>query len=95
MSDVPLIIAVGSKDLLTSLTTQLNNIYRSIRGDDNFMRFEFETYIVRHMICIRGTTNLADLGTKSNSPLTQTIQLQLYSGKIPMYFTQNGVRRLS
>ncbi len=40
------------------------------------------------MIQIPGNANLADLGTKPNSPLTDTSQLLLFSGKIQIDFNK-------
>ena len=41
--DVDLIVALDSKDLYSSLSTQRKSIDRSVRSDVNFIRYQFET----------------------------------------------------
>lgn len=57
---------MDSKDLYQALTTQRNSVDRSVRGDVNCIRFLFETEL-RSMGWIRGSCNLADIGTKPQS----------------------------
>lgn len=85
---VDLWIAVDSKDLYATLTTCRNATDRAIRGDVNFTRYEFETCAVSKMFWLPGSINIADPGTKPNSPLAQTLSLLLSSGELPIDFTE-------
>lgn len=89
---VPLWIAVDSKDLFTTLSTCRNSVDRSIRGDVSVIRYEFETGAVSKMIWIEGKTNLADPGTKPNSPLVSTLQLTMASGELSIEFIKSEER---
>ncbi len=83
---IKLIVVVDSKDLYTSLSTKQNSIDKSIRPDVNCIRFEFETQNVDEIVWIPGSTNLADPGTKPNSPLTIALQLTMFTGRLCMDF---------
>lgn len=65
-----LLIALDSKDLFQSLSTQRNSIDKFIRADVNVIRHEFETQNVHKIMWIPGKQNLADPGTKAGSPLS-------------------------
>jgi len=91
--NVELIVIVDSKDLYTSLSTQRNSIDRSIRADVNVIRFEFETNSVNEMVWVPGSLNLADPGTKPDSPLTQPLQLLMHTGMIPIDLNRQESRR--
>lgn len=80
--NIDLLIAVDSKDLFETLSTCRNSIDRSIRADVSVIRYEFETQKVNRIFWIPGKVNLADPLTKPNSPLTQALQLTLFSGDI-------------
>lgn len=84
--EIELLIALDSKDLFSSLSTQRNSIDRSIRADVNVIRFEFETKSVSKIYWIPGKMNLSDPGTKADSPLIPALQLLLHTGKIPIEF---------
>ena len=81
-----------SKDLYTSLSAQRNSIYKSILADVNVIRFEYETHAVNTVAWIPGKINPADVGTKSDSALTQTVQIMLYTGKLQQDFSNAEVR---
>ena len=83
---IELCIALDSKDLFTTPLTCRLASDRSNLGDENSIRFEFATKMVSVMIYVLGNSNLADSGTKANSPLTQTLQLIQVSGIIPIDF---------
>lgn len=93
-TEVQLFIVVDSKDLFTTLSTCRNASDRSIRADVSVIRFEFETQCVSRMIWVPGKTNLADPGTKPNSPLDQALQLMLFTGEIPISF-EDAISRSS
>ena len=90
---VPLIVAVDSKDLYTSLSTRRNSIDKSIRADVNVIRFEYEVGNVDIMCWLPGSVNPADPGTKTDSPLTQALQLLMHSGTIPHDLSRHETRR--
>ena len=75
-------ICVDSKDLFTSLSTQRNSIDRSIRSDVACIRFEFQVGSINKITWLPGKLNLADALTKRDSPLTEVLQLTLYTGRI-------------
>ena len=83
---VKLSVALDTKDLYNSFSTQRNSIDKSIRSDVNVIRYEFETKNVNNIYWIPGKLNLADPGTKADSPLTQALQLLLHNGKLPYSF---------
>lgn len=91
-ANVKLLVATDSKDLFNSLSTQRNSIDKSIRGDVNLIRFEYETHSVNTVVWIPGKTNPADPGTKRDSPLTDVLRLMLYNGIIPIDFTGSQSR---
>ena len=80
--NIPVRLCVDSKDLFTSLSTQRNSIDRSIRGDVASIRYEFQVGNVRQISWIPGKLNLADVLTKKDSPLTDALQLTLFTGKL-------------
>lgn len=86
--EVELWIAVDSKDLYSTLTTCRNATDRAMRGDVSFIRYEFETRSIARMFWIPGAINMADPGTKPNSPLAQTLSLLLSSGELPIDFEE-------
>ena len=75
-------ICVDSKDLFTSLSTQRNSIDRSIRSDVACIRFEFQVGSINKITLLPGKLNLEDALTKRDSPLTEVLQLTLYTGRI-------------
>lgn len=83
---VKLYIALDTKDLYTSLSTKRNSIDKSIRADVNVIRFEFECCNFNRIIWIPDSVNLADPGTKANSPMIDALQLMQFTGSIPLDF---------
>lgn len=79
-----LVIVVDSKDLFDSLSTCRSATNKSIRADLSLIRHEFETQHISRMIWIPGNINPADAITKPDSPLTQTLQLLMFSGELPI-----------
>jgi len=79
-------VLVDSKDLYTTLTTCRNATDRAMRGDVSFIRYEFETRSVARMFWIPGKINIADPGTKPNSPLAHTLSILLGTGQLPIDF---------
>lgn len=67
--DISIIIALDSRDLYTSLSTQRNSIDNLIRADINVLRYEFETKNVNEMVWIPGCVILTDTGIKTDSRL--------------------------
>lgn len=92
-SPVRLVIIVDSKDLYTSLSTRRNSVDKSIRADVNLIRFEYEMRTVDEFCWVPGAVNLADPGTKTDSPLCQSLQLLMHSGKIPIDLSRHEARR--
>lgn len=90
--NVDLTIAVDSKDLFNSLSTCRNATDRSIRGDVNIIRHDFETNRISRMIWIPGNMNPADPLTETNSPLSQVLQVMMFSGTIPIDFNNSEQR---
>lgn len=66
---IKLRIFVDSNDLFTSLSTQRLSIDRSIRGDVEPIRFEFQTSAVQNIGWVPAKINLTDVLTKKDSAL--------------------------
>lgn len=90
---VKLIVVVDSTDIFTSLSTRRNLIDKSIRADENVIRFEYEVRNVDEMCWLPGPVNLADPGTKTTSPLNQSLQLLMNSGIIPIDISRHESRQ--
>lgn len=84
--DIPLVPALDTKGIHTSLSTQRNYLNRSIRSYVNCIRFELENGKVYRITWIPGEQNLADPSTKTDSSLTQALHLMMCSGMIPLQF---------
>jgi len=82
-SKLDLRIAVDSKDLWDSLSSCHEPTDKSVRADVNVIRFEFETKNVTNMTWIPGKLNLADPMTKKDSPISNNLQLLMYTGELP------------
>ena len=89
---VPLTVLVDSKDRFTSLSTCRVPEDKSIRADLELLRYYYETEQLRQIIWIPGSTNLADLLTKIDSPLSPVLQLMLFDGTIQMGLDRAQVR---
>lgn len=92
-NNIPLLVALDSRDLFTSLSTQRNSVDKSIRADVNVIRYEFETQHVDEIIWIPDRVNLTDPGTKTDSPLTQSLLQTMSNGKIAIDLTEHESRR--
>ena len=80
-------IAVGSKDIFSTLCTCRLATERSIRGDVGSIRFDFMKNTIDRMIWMPGSINIANLGTVSS--LTNTVQTLFFTGLIPVDFQQD------
>lgn len=90
--ELQLQIALDTKDLFTSLSKQKNSIHRSIRADVNFIHYEFETLNLNLITWIPGSVNLADNGTKPDSPLIESLQILLATGLLPFEFSNQATK---
>lgn len=70
-------VALYSRDLLTSFSTQRNSVDISICADVNVIRYEYETHNIDEIVWIPGRVNLTNPGTKTYSALSVTLQLAL------------------
>lgn len=77
---------VDSNDLFTSLSTQLNFIYRYVFGNLRCIRFEFQSWAVEKISWVLGSVNLGVLLTKKDSSLTDLLQLRLFPGRLAVDF---------
>ena len=75
-------IAFDSKCLFSSLSTWRIATDRSIRGDVSPIQYEFGPMTISKVIWIPGPANIDDRGTKTDSSLTQSLQLLMVDGKI-------------
>lgn len=87
-----MIVAVDSKYLHKSLSTQFNSIDKSIRADSNCIRHELEVVNVDDMDWLPGKVNLADTGTKYYSPLYDASQILMQSEKIQIDLSRHELR---
>ncbi|CAN8065041.1 unnamed protein product [Agarophyton chilense] len=86
--EVDLVVGLDYKDLYDSLSTCRSATDKSIRGDVAEIRYDFETRNISRMVWIPGKTNLSDPLTKMDSPLDQTLQLLIFSSKLPLSFPE-------
>lgn len=84
--DNRLVIPLASRDLFTSLSTQLSSVEKRICCDLIVIRCEFEHRKVAKLGSIAGNQNLADAGTKSDSSLVDSLRLTMETGCIPLKF---------
>lgn len=89
MMKIDFIVAVHSKDLNTTLTTQRQSIDRSIRVDVGVIRYKSEVRNISQIVWIPGKLNPADVGTKFDSSLTPSVARMLSTGMIPFAFTES------
>lgn len=87
-----LIVALDSRDLFTSLSTQRNSIDKSIRADINVIRYEYEIRNADDIIWIPAKVILTDPGTKPDSPLTQNMIQTMSCGRIAIDLTAHETR---
>lgn len=80
--DIKLRLTVDSKDIFSSLSTQMNSIIKSIRGDMSCLRYEFQTGAVNQVSWIPGQASLADPLTKKDSSLIDALQMTLFTGRL-------------
>lgn len=66
--------------MVTSLSTKRTSVAKSIRYDLNIIRHEFERRFIDDIVWIPGKSNLADPGTKSDTPLIHVLRLLMESG---------------
>lgn len=83
---VPLNVAIDSKDSFTILSTLRNSIEKSIRTNVNVIRYGFERRFVSRIIWIPGREDLVDSGTKTDRPLTGALKLLMQTDHIPLLF---------
>lgn len=77
--EIKTMMIVDSKDPYHALSSKRNTIGKSVRPDVNSIHFHFETEI-DFFVWIRGSLNLADIGTKRDSDLTETLVQNLATG---------------
>lgn len=68
-SSIPLHIVLNSKDLYTSLSTKCNSVDKYIRADVICIQSNFERRNVERIIWAPVKLNLADPGTKCDTPV--------------------------
>lgn len=83
---IDLIVALDSKDLFGTMSPCCNSVDCSIRGDVSLIKYEYETHKVNQVTWIPGKLNLTDPLTKTNSPLTEPLQLTVFSGELSSSF---------
>ena len=89
---VKLIIVTDSKNVYNLVSTQRNATDRSVRADVNVIRFYFETKAADEMVWIPGRKNLAEVDTKRDSALAESLQILLLTGTISLDLTEATVR---
>lgn len=85
--DIEVYLWVDCKDRFKYLSTQRNSIDRSIRGDVDSIRFEFQVENVNQIFFIPGKINLTDPLTKTYNPLTESLKLTLHIGSQNIYLS--------
>lgn len=85
--EIPLIVAVDSKDLFNPLSTQRNDADKLICADVNVIRYKFETLYDHKMVWVPDKLNLAEDGTRLESLLLDAFHVMNTSGRLPLQFT--------
>lgn len=91
-TEIPVIVAVDSRNLFDSLTSCHVPEYKSIRGDVQLIKYYFETKKIHRVVWIPGSLNLADPLTKRNSVLSDSLQVLLFEGRLPFGFSASQSR---
>lgn len=92
-NSILLLVALDSRDLFTSFLTQRISDDKSIRVDVNVIWYEFETHHVDEIVWILGQVNLTDPGTKTDSPLTQSLLQTMSNEKNAIDLSKHESRR--
>lgn len=87
------VVALDSRELSTSLLTQYNSIDKSIRADVNCICYKSDVINCNERISFPENGNLADPGTKTDSPLTQAPLSTLSHGRISVDLSAHESRR--
>ena len=91
-TEVKLFTVVDYKGLFSTLPTCRSDRDRYICEDLISIRFEFATKNVPSMIQVPGKINSAYLGTNTDSQLTQTLQVSILSGYLPLDFAKAKIQ---
>lgn len=91
---MPPTIVVVSMELYTSFCTRRNSLYNPIRAGVNFICFWYAVRNVDVTCWLPGSEDLVKLGTKTDSPLSQALQLLKYSGCLPSNLFRQKSHRL-
>lgn len=89
---MPLIVALESLELFTSLSTQRNSVDKSIRCKFNVIRHEFELGLLDEITWIPSMSNLANPGTNCDIFLIDALRLITETGKLPFCFRSTETR---
>lgn len=90
--DVELTVVLDSKDLFDCLYKQRSNFDMFIRAGLRAIRHEIEMSSVRRFIWILSRENLAEPGSKSNSPLADALRLLMTTARLPLSFSAAASR---
>lgn len=83
---------LDSNDMHHAFSSKQNTVDKPVRPDVNSMPFQIETAI-DFPVWIRGTLNPADVGTKKDNSLTETLLLTLEKVVLQIYLTDCEVTR--
>lgn len=83
-AEVQVIVALYLKDMFDSISTQRGSIHKIIRPDVAVIRCKFKFDAVRMFVWIPKKENLANNGSKDNSPLVDALRLMLATGQLPL-----------
>lgn len=80
--NLPLMIALASRDLFDFLSTLCSFVDKCIMADVSCIRYEYEIGPAGEIIWIHSKVNLTNHDTKTDSPLTQALALNMSAGCI-------------
>ena len=89
---IHLVVVVDCKDLFTSLSTCRNPVDKSMRADVSLIRYNYETRRLNRLIWTPGSLNPADVLTKLDSALTDSVQLMMFHGTLPYDMSRAEIR---
>ena len=79
---VHLIVVFDCKNLFTLLSTCRNPVNKSMRANVSLIRFNYETRRLNRLIWTPGSLSPADVPTKMDSALTDSVQLMMFDGTL-------------
>ena len=92
---IHLFVVVDCKDWFISLSTCRSPVDKSMRADVSLICYNYETRRLNRLIWTPGFLNPADVLTKLDSALTDSVQLMMFNGTLPYDMSRAEIRDLA